>query len=124
LIAKNANGEVAVLNPSVFDGDNTLSADKTLEDYMSMDVKGVYQLSSTEDTSEILALLKKHKVLHFPFNYRAGYDSDDAFLINQEEVIFAVTGRITNFQYASLNVQVILAEETDESSDDLDFNMF
>jgi hypothetical protein len=124
LVAKNADGSVAQLNASVFDGDNVLSTDKSIEDYMAMDVKGVYQLALTEGKEDLLAQLSTHKVLYFTFNYRAGYEADDAFLISQGDIVFAVTGKITNFAYSTLDVPVTLVEETEEGGDDFDFNMF
>jgi hypothetical protein len=124
LVAKNADGSLAQINTSIFDADNVLTTEKTIEDYMSMDVKGVYQLAITEGKEDLLSILASNKVLYFPFNYRAGYESDDAFLIHQGDIVFAVTGRITNFTYSTLDVPVTLTEETEESGDDFDFNMF
>jgi hypothetical protein len=124
LVAKNADGSVAQLNASVFDGDNVLSTDKSIEDYMAMDVKGVYQLALTEGKEDLLAQLSTHNVLYFPFNYRAGYEADDAFLISQGDIVFAVTGKITNFAYSTLYVPVTLVEDAEEGGEDFDFNMF
>jgi hypothetical protein len=125
LLAKYADGSDAVLKPSVFDIDNILSTEKKIGDYLSMDVKGVYQLTISEGLEDLVVALNEYKVLYFPFNYRAGYESDDAFLLNQGNIVFAVTGRITDFTYATLDVPVALTEESEEGSgDDFDFNMF
>ena len=124
LIAKYMDDTDAVLYPSVFDVDTVLSDDKSISDYLSMDVKSVYQLQFSESNESILELLKIHKVLYFSFNYRAGYDPDDAFLLHQGDNIFAVIGRLTNFSYSSLEIPSVLDDETEEAGDDLDFNMF
>ena len=124
LIATNiADGTPALLQPSVFEQENVLSTDKTLEDYLLMDVKSVYQLGISGD-DQILALLKEHKVLYLPFNYRAGYDPDDAFLISQGEHIFIVVGKFNQFTFSSLELPTVLEDESDEEAVDLDSNMF
>ncbi len=123
LLALNADGSVAEKKPSVFDIDNILSTDKTLQDYMSMDVKSVYQLSMAEGMQDLLTLLAEHKVLYFTFNYRAGYELDDAFLIHQGEVVFAVIGKISDYVYATLDVPVVLEEESEDTGEDVDFGM-
>jgi hypothetical protein len=123
LIAKHIDGSIATIFPSVFDTDNVLTTDKTLDDYLFMDVKSVYQLTISDGEAELIRLLQEHKVLYFPFNYRAGYEADDGFLIHQGEVIFAVVGRIASFEYASLDVPVTLTDDGEEGGDDFDFNM-
>ncbi len=124
LVAKNLDGSEAILKPSVFDIDNVLSNDKNIEDYLSMDVKGVYQISITDGHEDLLKILSTYKVLYFPFNYRAGYESDDAFLISQGNIVFVVTGKITNFTFATLDVPAALVEENEDNNDEFDFNMF
>lgn len=123
LIARYSDGTEAVLIPSVFDKETILDDTKSIQDYLDMDVKAVYQLRITEAES-IINVLKEKKVLYFTFNYRAGYEVDDAFLISQGENIFAVIGKMTHFQYSALEIPTVLDDSSDENSDDLDFNMF
>lgn len=123
LVARYEDGTEAVQIPSVFDKVNLLSTDKGLEDYLLMDVKSVYQLN-VADGSAIKPALEKHRVLYFPFNYRAGYDPDDAFLVMQNDHIFLVTGIINEFAYAALDIPVLLEDDAEEPADDIDFNMF
>jgi hypothetical protein len=122
LIAKNTDGTEALLLASVFDVDNILSDDKGIQDYLSLDVKSVYQLALTDNDKGIVDLLNDKKVLYFTFNYRAGYEADDAFLINQGDNIFAVIGKITSYTYATLDVMPTLVDEVEEVSDEVDFS--
>jgi hypothetical protein len=124
LQARYSDGTEAQLLPSVFDKETELDDTKTIQDYLDMDVKAVYQLRIGDSTSQIMDILKDKKVLYFHFNYRAGYEQDDAFLIAQGDHIFAVIGRLTEFQYSTLEIPTVLEDVSDESSDDLDFNMF
>ncbi len=123
LVAHYEDESVATKYPSVFDSETELSADKTLQDYMSMDVKSVYQLA--EVAAELLLAVQTHKVLYFKFNYRADYEPDDAFLISQGDNLFIIVGKINNFAYSSLAVIPLdLEDEAEEASDEIDFNMF
>ena len=123
LIAVYGNGELANLISSVFDAETTLSNEKTLEDLMNLEVKSVYQLEVLENKDLLKTWLSQFKVLYLPFNYRTDYESDDAFLLNQGELFFIITGTIKEFQYASLQASPELESDVEES-DDIDFNMF
>lgn len=117
------NGELANLISSVFDAETTLSSDKTIEDLMNLEVKSVYQLEVIENKDLLKTWLSQFKVLYLPFNYRTDYESDDAFLLNQGELFFIITGTIKEFQYASLQATPELESDVEES-DEIDFNMF
>lgn len=120
------DGRVAEQHSSVFEGENALSTDKGLPDYLCMDVKSVYQLDLGEQLAAVQPVLARHKVLYLPFCYRAGYDPDDAFLVGQGEHVFLVVGRISEFEWISLQVQADLddAPEDEAADDAMDFNMF
>lgn len=124
LIARYTDGSEAVLYSSVFDQETELDDSKSIHDYLDMDVKAVYQLRFTEGRKSLIDVLSEKKVLYFKFNYRAAYEQDDAFLISQGENIFAVIGRLTSFQYSTLDIPTVFEDVAEESSDDLDFNMF
>jgi hypothetical protein len=124
LVARHEDGSLAEIHPSIFDLETVLDDSKTIHDYMDMDVKAVYQLKTSESLTGIFDVLKVKKVLYFTFNYRASYDTDDAFLISQGDHIFAVVGKLTTFQYSSLALPTMLEDDADDSAEDLDFNMF
>ena len=126
LVARLADGSEAPQHTSVFDGDNALSTAKGLPDYLAMDVKSVYQLEiDAAQMAALQPLLDAHKVLYLPFSYRAGYGSDDAFLLGQGEHAFIVVGRINEFVWSSLEVVADLDDDgAEDGADELDFNMF
>jgi hypothetical protein len=90
---------------------------------MSMEVKSVYQLEVTENKDLLKNWLTEFKVLYLTFNYRTDYEGDDAFILNQGDLFFIITGNIKDFKYVSLQTAQNLEVETDES-EELDFNMF
>jgi hypothetical protein len=123
LIAVFDDGTEATLINSVFDVETMLSNEKSIEDLMNLEVKSVYQLEVIENKDVLENWLTKYKVLYLTFNYRTDYEGDDAFILNQGDLFFIITGNIKDFRYVSLQTYQNLEVETDES-EEIDFNMF
>ena len=98
----------------------------TVDEYLSMAVKSVYQLQMDENKEALLADLNSGKIYYFVFNYRADYEGDDAFLISNGTDAFAITGMRTDLEFIGLedNEQELVPEETEAVEDDMDFAMF
>lgn len=97
-----------------------------LEEYLTINVKSVYQLGADDDShiTSLLPLLETHKVLKFAFNYRADYDADDAFMIHNEDAVFMVLGSVSPFEFIGLEQKLdtaVIEEEDDNDDDDFDF---
>lgn len=106
--------------PSVFDNEAIELQEATIEDYLDINVKSIYQLSFIDDS--IKDQLDKSKVLSFKFNYRADYQQDDAYLISKEEHFFVVTGFKIPYEFVGLEEQIKEEEiEVEETSDEFDF---
>ena len=125
LVGFNQKGEKVEKVPSVYDGKVELK-ESTIDDYLSLAVKTVYQLNMEDDTT-MLSELKDGKVFSFVFNYRADYEGDDAFLISNGETAFAVIGKIADLEFVGLNdneKELVVNEEENSEEDELDFAMF
>jgi len=125
LVGFNAEGGKVEKVPSVYDGKVELK-EATIDDYLSLAVKTVYQLNMEDDT-KMLDELKDGKVFSFVFNYRADYEGDDAFLISNGETAFAVTGKEADLEFVGLNdneKELVVNEEESSEEDELDFAMF
>ena len=123
LIAKNSDGEVLESIPSVFDRPILLRADATIEDYLDLQVKVVYQLIMESGKDELVAALAT-RFLSFDFNYRAGYEVDTGFLIAAEGQIFAIIGKPAVFEFITLETPAVVdSEDTVEEDESLDFGM-
>ncbi|MCE2711741.1 MAG: hypothetical protein LW688_04280 [Cryomorphaceae bacterium] len=119
------NGKDAVLVPSVYDDDvllNEVSSDRLFD----LEVSTVYQLNF--DTPEQRADAIKYigdRYFHFIFNYRADYEGADAILLTSETDIFALTGRLLEFEYLE-NTMILNFQGSDEPNPDeeeIDFGM-
>jgi hypothetical protein len=125
LIGFNQKGEKVEKVPSIYDGKVELK-ESTIDDYLSLAVKTVYQLNMEDDTT-MLSELKDGKVFSFVFNYRADYEGDDAFLISNGETAFAVIGKVADLEFIGLNdneKELVVNEEESSEEDELDFAMF
>ncbi len=121
-----AKGEEVSKVPSIYDQDVELTKVSSINEYLDMNVKAIYQLEVSENKDAILAALEEHKLFHLIYNYRADYEGDDAYLISNEEEVFMIVGNKINFEYIGLEEVVIetdSASDKTEESDDFDFGM-
>jgi hypothetical protein len=123
LIAVDPQGKKMELIPSVFDQPVDLQ-DATIDEYLSMNVKVVYQLEIGAEKDALTARLKTGNLLRFKYNYRAGYESDDAFILCNDQAVFMVVGKCLSFEMLDLTSEVPAEEPEIAVEDDaLDFSM-
>lgn len=124
LVARDAGGASMTQIPSVFERPVTLRADVTLEDYLSLQVKSVYQLTIDSGKDELMKALAVNGVMGFDFNYRAGYELDTGYMLVADGQVFAVIGRPAALEFIKLESEPDLTEdESVESEEDFDFGM-
>ena len=140
LVSLNANGEAVSKStlvgvdrdgkkvekvPSIYD-EKVMLREATVDEYLSMAVKSVYQLQIDKNKEALLNELNDGKIYYFVFNYRADYEGDDAFLISNGTDAFAITGMSSDLEFIGLedNEQELVPEDTTEVEDDMDFAMF
>jgi hypothetical protein len=126
LIGVDSDGKKVEKVPSIYD-EKVMLREATVDEYLSMAVKSVYQLKVDENKEALLNELNKGKIYYFVFNYRADYEGDDAFLISNGTDVFAVTGMSADLEFIGLedNEQELVPEEAEAvEEDDMDFSMF
>ena len=125
LVGVNLDGEKVEKVPSIYD-QKVMLREASIDEYLSMAVKSVYQLQMDENKEALLADLNSGKIYYFVFNYRADYEGDDAFLISNGTDAFAITGMKSDLEFIGLedNEQELVPEETEAVEDDMDFAMF
>ena len=124
LVGVDSDGKKVEKVPSIYD-QKVMLKEASVDEYLSMAVKSVYQLQIEENKEALLTDLNSGKIYYFVFNYRADYEGDDAFLISNGNDVFAITGMKSDFEFIGLedNEQELVPEET-QVEDDLDFAMF
>ena len=112
--------------PSIYD-EKVLLREATIDEYLSLAVKAVYQLQIDENKDTLLSTLNDGNIYYFIFNYREDYEGDDAFLISNGTEVFAITGMTSELEFIGLedNEQELAPETTTAVEEgDLDFAMF
>ena len=123
LVGVDKDGKKVPIVPSIYDEKVVLN-EASIDDYLTLAVKSVYQLN-IENDDFLLDELNSGKIYHFIFNYRADYEGDDAFLISNENEVFAITGMCAELDFVGLeNNEQELFQEDQEEEEDLDFAMF
>lgn len=126
MVGLDSNGKPVDKVPSVYDR-TVMLREATVDEYLSLSVKSVYQLNIAEKKEDFLKVLNTGKIFYFVFNYREDYEGDDAFLLSSGNEIFAITGMLSEPEFVGLqdNEQELVVEDTEASEeDDFDFAMF
>lgn len=126
MVGLDLNGNPVEKVPSVYDK-TVMLREATIDEYLSLSVKSVYQLNISENKEDFLKELNSGKIFYFIFNYREDYEGDDAFLLSNGNEIFAITGMLSESEFVGLmdNEKELVIEESEENEDDdLDFAMF
>ena len=125
LVGVDSEGNKVEKVPSIYD-QKVMLREATIDEYLSMAVKSVYQLQIDENKEALLEDLNSGKIYYFVFNYRADYEGDDAFLISNGTDAFAITGMKSDLEFIGVedNEQELVPEETEAVEDDMDFAMF
>ena len=126
MVGLDLNGKPVEKVPSIYDK-TVMLREATIDEYLSLSVKSVYQLNISENKESFLKELNSRKIFYFVFNYREDYEGDDAFLLSNGNEIFAITGLLSESEFVGLmdNEKELVIEESEENEDDdLDFAMF
>jgi hypothetical protein len=126
MVGLDADGKPVDKVPSVYDR-TVMLREATVDEYLSLSVKSVYQLNIAEKKEDFLKVLNAGKIFYFVFNYREDYEGDDAFLLSSGNEIFAITGMLSDPEFVGLqdNEQELVVEDAEATEeDDFDFAMF
>ncbi len=112
--------------PSSFKQTNILKSAE-IENYLSLIVKSVYWLQPDEGSSveTLLEHLGAGRIFSFPFSYRDGIESNEAFLVGNKQDAFMIVGDQATLQFIKFNEPSLLdsSEDQEVSVDDLDFDL-
>jgi len=124
LVAVDNDGNAAQLMPSSFSVTNDLLETVTIEEFLDHSITAVYEIEGAENDmflSEIAG-----NIFTFNFNFRDGYESSPAFLMESEGKAFILVGVKNDFPFIGLEEAGYLDEgEDDDDSEDggIDFSM-
>jgi len=119
------NGMEAKLVPSSFDEEIELNKTVSIENYLEHNITAVYSLQGEENHPKFVKTIQENRdIFTFEFNYRAGYEGDPAFIIENGGELFILVGKKVEFEFIGLEESGILDEEEVEvEEDEFDFSM-
>ncbi len=122
----NANGTQLTPVPSSFSAPIPLTKTATIDEYLSHNIRAVYQLGAEGDASALLAELKKGTIYTFAYSYRGGLEPDVAFLLLAADgSVFLAVGTPTKMEFVGLEQTAAVEDEggSEEEGEEIDFGM-
>ena len=124
LVGFNSSNKKVDKVSSIFSIDNKCEK-VDLDEFLSVNVKSIYQLAVDEvDHEKWSVLFANDEIYHFIFNYREDFEGDDAYLLSNGEDFFITVGKKNDFEFLEQNNIIIDDDEEEEIDDELDFSMF
>ena len=120
--ARSTDGIALDLVPSTLGEEQILEGPVPATELLDLAVSSVYQLQAESISDSLAASLGAGEVWRFCFNYRPDYRAETAYLIGNEEGIFALIGLPTLPHFLASNAPPP-SDDDDDAADDLDFEM-
>jgi hypothetical protein len=119
-----ADGKEITPVPSSFAAPVLLAKTATVEEYLSHNIRSVYQVTSEADLTPLMARLKEGTIFSFPYSFRGGLEADAGFLLLAADgTPFVAVGNPTKLEFISFDQAAAAEEEPAEGEEDLDFGM-
>ncbi|WP_348653227.1 hypothetical protein, partial [uncultured Sulfurimonas sp.] len=124
----NEDGTDATIVSSSFDAPIELSSTVSIEHYLEHNITSIYSLQGEENHPDFVKAIQEQKEVYtFEFNYRADYEGDPAFVLENDGEVFVLVGKKIEFEFIGLNDEGTLDSEDEEIEeeveDDFDFSM-
>jgi len=112
--------------PSSYAAPILLEQAATIDEYLSYNIRAVYQIRSEANTAPLMEELKKGTIFGFPYSFRGGLEPDTGFLLLAADgTPFIAIGTPTRLEFVGLKQTAAVVEEEagGEEEDALDFGM-
>ena len=109
--------------PSSYAAPVALGKTASVDEYLSHDIRAVYQVTSDSDLGAIMDELKKGTIFSFPYSFRGGLEADAGFLLLAADgTPFIAIGSPTQLQFVGL-AEVAAVSDDESEEDEIDFSM-
>jgi hypothetical protein len=88
---------------------------------LRLDVESVFALEPDDVASTLVTSMKSGEIYRCAFNYAAGLEVEVAYLVANDEGVFALVGKPVDIAWSEQGA-IFVAESTDDDADDLDFD--
>jgi hypothetical protein len=102
-----------------------LGTTASIDEYLSHNIRSVYEIASEVDLTPLINELKKGTIFRFPYSFRGGLEADVGFLLLAADgTAFLAIGSPTELQFVGLEQAAALSEEEGEGEEgEIDFSM-
>ena len=123
MVGLDTEGKTVESKPSTLGVPQDLTGPVEPTEVFDLQIQSVYFLTPDSVPAKLSEELKAGKIFKFPFNYSAGLETETAFLVSNDEGTFALAGKIQNTVWVDESTSFVPeAVDTEEESDDLDFD--
>lgn len=125
LVGIDTDGNLIEKVPSTLGVPQNLEGPVPVEEILDLAISSVYMLDAVNVAPTLTEALEQGGTFRFPFNYRADYHAESAYLVKNSEGLFVLVGSPTTPEWCDLErVAVDSGEDESILDDDLDFDMF
>ena len=121
MIGIDAQGKKVDQIPSTLGVAQSLDGPVSPSEILDLDIQSIFCLEPINVDDDFLSKLKSGVVYKFLFNYMAGLEMETAYLVANEEAIFALVGKSANTEWIEEAAIYIPLEGDDIDTEDLDF---
>ncbi len=121
MVGLDSQGNTVELIPSTLGISQVLEGPVSPSDVLDLDVESIFCLDPLEANSDLLAQLKLGVVYKFLFNYIAGLEIETAYLVANDDAIFAIVGKAASGEWIDEAAVYVPLDGDDIDAGDLDF---
>lgn len=113
-------GNIVNSKPSTLGEAQDLVGPVSLQEILDMDLESVFYLGPNSGAEPLAKILEEDICFKFPFNYTAGLEVETAYLVSNEDGLFALVGKELPIDWVDEGT-VFVADLAADDEDDLDF---
>ena len=121
MVGLDDNGNKVEQIPSTLGVSQDLKGPVSPSEILDLDVESIFCFEPIAADDDLLARLKSGEVFKFNFNYTAGLEMETAYLVANEEAIFAIVGKVVMQEWVEEATVYVPVEAEEMDDDDLDF---
>ena len=121
MVGLDAYGNKVELIPSTLGSPQILEGPVSSSEILDLEVESIFCLDPLDSNGDLLTQLQSGAVYKFPFNYTAGLEMETAYLVANDEAVFAIVGKPAVEDWIEEAAVYVPLESDDMDTDDLDF---
>jgi len=121
MVGLDADGNKVDTKPSTLGVEQIVEGPVDPTEVLGLELQSVFFLEPEATSPKLLVQLKAGDVFKCPFNYSAGLQVETAYLVANDDGVFALVGKLMNEHWVDEG-ETFVAPEVEEDADDLDFD--